>query len=1118
LSNGATLKLTIFGEDKSASKALKGVGKEAESTEGKLNKLGKADSVKRVGKEAEGVTDKIKGLAKAVAGLAVLGFAKSSIQQASDLNEVVSKSGKIFKGSADEIQTWSETAAESVGLSQRAALDAASQFGNMFTQIGFASDAAAELSTKTVQMAADLGSFNNVPTAQVADSISSALRGEYDALQALVPTIDNAAVNQEALAETGKKLVSQLTLQERATALLTLIQRDGALAMGDFADTADETANKAKTLSAQWEEFQGTVGTALLPAFDAAMDAASPLVDVLGKLAGWFGSLPAPIQTGALALAGWVVVFGKVKAAWAGLAGAGIVGKLRAMAAAVWASIGPVGVAIVGVTAAVALLTMESAKAEAAVTDFSGAVDENTGKLRENAAEIVAQATKDAATKYREIGGQAGDYTKALLGNADAQERVHDRILDAAQAAVIQSGQFKGTAAEARVFASEQLASGDATSALGSKMTAVLGVSAQFAADQDNMGTALQTSAVAASESAAAIEDQGGATEEAVDPMQNLADATKEMGGAASDADVASQFLKASLDALNGGAVSATEAANRNEAAFRGIGSAIRDVADAQADVQDKTDALSEAQSNLGKSLEDGGTTAEDVAAAERDLADAHDKVADAQAGVFDANVRARDSAAELAGQAAALSIANGDLQGATVAASAVIEDQRHKFIDAQVAAGMTEQAAYDLAQQLYGIPGEVATKITEEGAKKVQDEAANTTGAINDIPDSHNTDVTISGGAEAEARRIRSELNSIPGNVFSSVTVERNEIVYRQPGAMALRAEGGSIEGGIPGKDSVPVMAMPGEHMLTTSDVDKMGGQEGVYKFRKALQSGRMKFMAAGGAVSRAALAGYSPRSFGQREGVTRNAFGGLLDWLQDLQEKARTTAPHLAGMAAAVTQVYQSQGRARDVMIRLNRVYDDQVKKLDDFKDRLSTLQGNRSSMVASTRGSIAGFGGGILGFSEQRVTAGSIVNGLKFNAGKIRTFSKNIQLLRSKGLAPSLLAQIAGGGEDGMRVAATLAQASRTQIRQANSYAAQAAGSAGYAAGVAGDAVYGKAIAAQQREVTRLTKANADLSRTVRDMAQAMENGLALRIDAAGMARVVRNGERVLARRGS
>lgn len=62
--------------------------------------------------------------------------------------------------------------------------------------------------------------------------------------------------------------------------------------------------------------------------------------------------------------------------------------------------------------------------------------------------------------------------------------------------------------------------------------------------------------------------------------------------------------------------------------------------------------------------------------------------------------------------------------------------------------------------------------------------------------------------------------------------------------------AAGGPITGGRPGVDSVPIMAMPGEHMLTTSDVDKMGGQAGVFRFRHALQAGQVKGYADGGPV----------------------------------------------------------------------------------------------------------------------------------------------------------------------------------------------------------------------------------------------------------------------------
>lgn len=65
-----------------------------------------------------------------------------------------------------------------------------------------------------------------------------------------------------------------------------------------------------------------------------------------------------------------------------------------------------------------------------------------------------------------------------------------------------------------------------------------------------------------------------------------------------------------------------------------------------------------------------------------------------------------------------------------------------------------------------------------------------------------------------------------------------------------AERALGGPIEGGIPGKDSVPILGMPGEHVLTTTDVDNLGGQAGVYRFREALSQGKVGKYADGGAI----------------------------------------------------------------------------------------------------------------------------------------------------------------------------------------------------------------------------------------------------------------------------
>jgi phage-related protein len=229
----------------------------------------------------------------------VTDFFVGAITGASDLAETTSKASTIFGDEMGNIVSWAEDAEKKIGLSSAAATEAAAGFGNMFSQIGFTGEEAAKMSQNVVQMSADLGSFNNLPTADVADRISAALRGEYDSLQALIPNINAARVEQEAMAATGKTNAAELTAQEKAAAVLAIVQKDGAAAMGDFAKTADGAANTQKTLTATLEEQQSKLGTVLMPLWqgflgfltDVAIPTLSAIIDFIAQNASWLGPL-----------------------------------------------------------------------------------------------------------------------------------------------------------------------------------------------------------------------------------------------------------------------------------------------------------------------------------------------------------------------------------------------------------------------------------------------------------------------------------------------------------------------------------------------------------------------------------------------------------------------------------------------------------------------------------------------------------------------------------------------------------------------------------------------------------------------------------------------------------
>jgi len=118
-----------------------------------------------------------------------------------------------------------------------------------------------------------------------------------------------------------------------------------------------------------------------------------------------------------------------------------------------------------------------------------------------------------------------------------------------------------------------------------------------------------------------------------------------------------------------------------------------------------------------------------------------------------------------------------------------------------------------------------------------------------------------IVSGTDASGRQVVAEFTSWADKQGAAIRVTADTSAFNNAmrqlyvptvsvGVLAPgKADGGPISGGTPGKDSVPALLMPGEHVLTTSDVDKMGGQSAVYRMRSMAQAGLLRF-AKGGAV----------------------------------------------------------------------------------------------------------------------------------------------------------------------------------------------------------------------------------------------------------------------------
>lgn len=251
----------------------------------------------------------------------VIAFLEKSTSQASDFNETVNRTRVLFKESAGEIEEWSKTAVDAMGMTRKEAQDAASEFGNMLRTTTLNSQEHAKASEELVQRASDLASFFNKNNDDVARKIRAGLAGESEPLRELGVFLNEATVQAEAFSmglgkvppnakkvqaaqdaltiaifksqqaqkkfgegsieakaallsveraeqrvETALKgTKAELTEGEKILARRNLILKQSAIAAGDFAKTSGEAANQQKILTARITELETEIGTQFLP-------------------------------------------------------------------------------------------------------------------------------------------------------------------------------------------------------------------------------------------------------------------------------------------------------------------------------------------------------------------------------------------------------------------------------------------------------------------------------------------------------------------------------------------------------------------------------------------------------------------------------------------------------------------------------------------------------------------------------------------------------------------------------------------------------------------------------------------------------------------------------------
>jgi len=281
-----------------------------------MNNSGFKSGTSEIETGLSGLSTKITGFGKDLMGLgakmtlgltAPIAFgAKQVFDSASNMEESLSKVNVVFDDMSTSVVKWSKTSAQSMGLSQQAALEAAGSYGNLFQAFGVNQGAATKMSTSLVELASDLASFNNTSTDDALLALRSGLSGETEPLKKFGIAISDARLKEEAFSlGLIKSTKDALDPAAKSQASYSLIMKDSSLAQGDFARTADGAANRQRILSAEFENAKAGIGQGLLPV-------ATKLFGVVGKLISGFNGLSPQMKNIILVGAGVLAAIGPI--------------------------------------------------------------------------------------------------------------------------------------------------------------------------------------------------------------------------------------------------------------------------------------------------------------------------------------------------------------------------------------------------------------------------------------------------------------------------------------------------------------------------------------------------------------------------------------------------------------------------------------------------------------------------------------------------------------------------------------------------------------------------------------------------------------------------------------
>lgn len=550
------------------------------------------------------------------------------------------------------------------------------------------------------------------------------------------------------------------------------------------------------------------------------------------------------------------------------------------------------------------------------------------------------------------------------------------------------------------------------------------------------------------------------------------------------------QAQKDQLAELSGVAAEASSDISELADQIRSFGSTQFDAEKTESDFQAAID-------NATAALKENGATLDDHTEKGRANGDALRQIAQdgiaAAGAMYENGASAKDVAAKMQEtRDATIAAAKGFGESGEAASETA---DRYKLIPSNVTTVLESQGFEDgrnkadrAKKSIDAVPSSKVTKLKGDISdaraklKDLQDKLAT-------VPKSKSTKLNAEvAAAKARVAELRAQLDGVQSKTIT-ITTNQVNVANGTPGrgAGVMKATGGYISGpGTGTSDDIPAMLSNGEYVIRAAAVQKYG----VHTFDRI----NAAQYATGGYVERYAAGG----SVAAREKAREKAAKQRADDAKKRQEaREKAEADRLArltdiygfrtgirtGSITGQSAVQQAFGiatnskypesyrnavariadRSEKAMVRLEKRSTAAAAAVDKASSKLNDLKQSATSMQAAVQSKLSDVSPG----DSRSGTA--LLRSYTNRAGKLKEFQALLTKLQKNGIAPALLNEIASlGVDEGMPLARSLAQSSRTQIAEINRQYQSVQSTSSKIGKQVADANFGKLIDAAERQL--------------------------------------------------